>query len=105
MSSKAATVTVLYPKNANSTFDLKYYLSTHMPMVGKAWTKHGLKNWSVTELEGDSPYSIMAAMEFESSEAWGNAQKDEGTGAIMKDVENFSNEKPILINGNIVGSS
>ena len=30
-------MTILYPKTEDSTFDMDYYTSTHMPMVAKAF--------------------------------------------------------------------
>jgi hypothetical protein len=42
MSSNGAAVSILYPRTANSTFELDYYLSKHMPLVAKFWTKYGL---------------------------------------------------------------
>jgi hypothetical protein len=41
-----STVTLLYPA---VPFDLKYYLTSHMPMVEKAWKSKGLKSWQVSE--------------------------------------------------------
>ncbi|KAF2464097.1 uncharacterized protein BDR25DRAFT_99478 [Lindgomyces ingoldianus] len=101
--SKGATVSVLYPKTASSTFDISYYLSTHMPLVADTWTKYGLKSWSVTQLSVDAPYSVHALMEWESQEAFAEALKDEGTAKVMGDVENFSSEKPVLLQGEVIG--
>lgn len=103
MSSSGATVVVLYPRTANSTFKLDYYLSTHMPLATKTRTKYGLKSWSVTQLSGDAPYSIHVLMEWDNREAFGKALQDPGTQEVMADVENFSSEKPVLIQGNVVG--
>ena len=103
MSSSGATVIVLYPRTENSTFNLDYYLSTHMPLAARAWTNYGFKAWSVTQLSEDAPYSIHVLMEWDSREAFGKALQDPGTQEVMADVENFSSEKPILIQGNVVG--
>lgn len=103
MSSNEATVSVLYPRTAKSTFELDYYLSNHMPLVAKCWTKYVLKSWSVTQLGEDAPYSIHTLMEWDSTEAFGKALQDAGTQEVMADVDNFSSEKPILVQGNVVG--
>lgn len=42
-----AHVSVLYPRKAK--FDMDYYLATHMPLVTKHWTQHGLKKYTVTQ--------------------------------------------------------
>ena len=36
-------VTVMYPENEGATFDMDYYLSTHMKLVGDKWGGMGLK--------------------------------------------------------------
>jgi uncharacterized protein (TIGR02118 family) len=100
---KGATVSALYPRKDGATFNLDYYLSTHMPLVTKHWSKYGLKSWSVTQMAPDAPYAFSATMEWESLEAFGNATKDEeSTGAIMGDVKNFSSESPVLLAGGVV---
>lgn len=43
----AAHVSVLYPRDA--TFNMEYYLATHMPLVKKSWTRYGLKKYIVTQ--------------------------------------------------------
>ncbi|KAG9196780.1 hypothetical protein G6514_004562 [Epicoccum nigrum] len=103
MSLSEASVVVLYPRTSKSTFDLDYYISTHMPLAAKAWTKYGLKSWIITQLDESAPYSIHLLMEWADREGFNNAWHDPATQEVMADVENFSNEKPILISGDIVG--
>lgn len=74
-----------------------------MPLVSKNWSKYGLKSWSVIEFSKDSPYSVAGVMEWNSTEAFQNAMKDEpATKEIMEDVKNFSSEAPLLIAGDVV---
>jgi uncharacterized protein (TIGR02118 family) len=103
MSPNRTTVSVLYPRTANSTFELDYYLSKHMPLLAKFWTKYGLKSWSVTQLSEDAPYSTHTLMEWDSTEAFGKAFQDARTQEVMADEDNFSSEKPILVQENVVG--
>ncbi|KAF5874363.1 putative ethyl tert-butyl ether degradation protein [Botrytis fragariae] len=91
-------VTVIYPKTETSTFDLDYYMKTHMPLVQEKWGPHGLKNWTVTKLDESTDYSMQALLWFESKEAWAKAGEAEGP-TIMGDVPNFSSEKPLLVFG------
>ncbi|KAI5376127.1 hypothetical protein J4E82_005122 [Alternaria postmessia] len=100
-----ATAIVLYPRKEGSTFDKEYYLKTHMPLAMKHWGPHGLKSYAVSELSADGPYSISSVMEFDSQEAVGKAMQDPGTKEIMDDVKNFTNSEPILVHGNIIGTS
>ncbi|TGO38488.1 hypothetical protein BHYA_0074g00370 [Botrytis hyacinthi] len=103
-------VTVIYPKTETSTFDLDYYMKTHMPLVQEKWGPHGLKNWTVTKLDESAGYSMkrmagyqmtlmwQAILWFESKEAWAAGAAAEGP-TIMGDVPNFSSEKPLLVVG------
>ncbi|KAF7944579.1 uncharacterized protein EAE97_005212 [Botrytis byssoidea] len=91
-------VTVIYPKTETSTFDLDYYMKTHMPLVQEKWGAHGLKNWTVTKLDESAGYSMQAILWFESKEAWAAGAAAEGP-TIMGDVPNFSSEKPLLVVG------
>ncbi|KAF7900543.1 uncharacterized protein EAF01_007845 [Botrytis porri] len=91
-------VTVIYPKTETSTFDLDYYMKTHMPLVQEKWGARGLKNWTVNKLDESSGYSVQAILWFESKEGWAAAAAAEGP-TIMGDVPNFSSEKPLLLVG------
>ncbi|KAF2847839.1 hypothetical protein T440DRAFT_470660 [Plenodomus tracheiphilus IPT5] len=98
-----ALVIVAYPRTDKSTFNKDYYISTHMPFVEKTWKPHGLKSWTVSELNADGPYSYSTVVEFESYEAFGKASQDPATKAVMDDVVNFSSEQPVLLHGGIIG--
>lgn len=60
------SASVLYPKTASSTFDMSYYLQTHMPLVQKCWGSMGLKDWQIVEFapgpDGSQPYSVQAIL-------------------------------------------
>jgi uncharacterized protein (TIGR02118 family) len=101
MSGKGAQVLVLYPRKDGSTFDLDYYHSTHMPLVTKLWQKHGLKSYAITKLSDDNPYSVVATLDWESSESIGKALADPSTKEVMDDITNFSSEKPTLLSGDV----
>jgi len=94
----SAIVTVIYPKTETSTFDLDYYMKTHMPLVQEKWSPHGLTNWTVAKLDESGGYSFQALLWFESVEAWGKAVAADGP-TIMADVPNFSSEKPLIVAG------
>lgn len=95
-------VQVLYPSSA--TFDLKYYLGTHIPMVKQAWSTKGLSSCNVTELDKSSGFQVQCMMIWTSQEELTNAmQGSEEAKTIMADVDNFSNEKPTRWVSKIVG--
>jgi uncharacterized protein (TIGR02118 family) len=99
----SAQVVILYPREKGATFDKDYYLSSHMAMVAKHWKKHGLKSYAVTELNEDAEYMISCILEFESLEGFGAAVADPITKEVMGDVEKFSNVKPVLMHGGVIG--
>ena len=105
----SAHATVLYPADADATFDLDYYLKTHMPLVAEKWTPYGLKSWSVVKYnpgpDGSKTFSYAALLTFESPESIGKALGSEETKEVLGDVQNFSNKSPSFYTGDVVGSS
>lgn len=45
----AIEATILYPNDADTKFDLEYYLTKHMPMLASNWEPVGLTGWKVTK--------------------------------------------------------
>lgn len=94
-------VTVLYPKSADSRFDMDYYLSKHTPMVKERLTPLGMVRIDVDEgvagFPPDQPatYHVIAYLVFESVE---DLQKGMGAhgGEIMGDIVNYTNVQPIV---------
>ncbi|RYC33210.1 EthD family reductase [Lichenibacterium minor] len=100
----AATVTVLYPNQADATFDMDYYLGRHMPLVMERFGAHGMTGWKVVKFDGPperTPFSVMATLAFGSVEGIRAALKAEG-GPIIGDVPNFSNKDAMLMFGDDV---
>ena len=93
-------VSVLYPAGAGKKFDMKYYLTSHMPMVGK---KIGapLKGMSVDEGIGtappgtQAPFVAVAHLLFDSVDAFGAAFGEHGA-EIMADVPNYTDIQPLV---------
>ncbi|KAE9965897.1 hypothetical protein EG327_000298 [Venturia inaequalis] len=101
--------TVLYPNEADATFNMDYYLSTHMPLVHKHFGSHGMQSWSVIEFQpgpdGAKPqYSVQATLVFEKAEQVSKALEAEGT-VVFGDVPNFSNKQPVFLMGDVKGES
>jgi len=104
----SVSATVLYPAEADATFDMKYYLSTHMPLVQKHWGPHGLTDWKVIEFQagpdGSKPYSVQATLTWKDGESLQKALAASETASIFGDVPNFSNKSPVFMAGAVVGS-
>ena len=101
----AASVTVLYPNVAEATFDMDYYLTKHMPMVMERFGTHGMSGWRVVRFAGPpgrTPFSVMATLDFGSTDGIKAALEAEG-GPVLADVPNFSNQAAVLMIGDAVG--
>jgi uncharacterized protein (TIGR02118 family) len=93
-------VTVLYPAGEGCTFDMDYYLKTHIPMfqdrMGAA-----MKDISVVRGVGGgapgspAPFVAMVHATFESVEAFGAALAPHAA-EIMSDVPKYTNIQPVI---------
>ncbi|KAG0653047.1 hypothetical protein D0Z07_0291 [Hyphodiscus hymeniophilus] len=97
----ATTITLIYPA---VDFDLKYYLNSHMPMVAKTWKNKGLTRWTVSEIDPSSGNSTQCILEFTSADAFQKAMAEDEA-QIMGDIPNYTQGKPQIIIGKIVGTS
>lgn len=102
-----AHASVLYPRREGATFDMKYYIDTHMPIVEKGWKPTGLLKWEIIEFDeevaGDkTPYSVAAILTFKDADTRGASMGGPATKGIMDDIPNFSSEKPVIFTGSIV---
>jgi len=93
-------VSVIYPNNPGSTFDMDYYLTKHMPMVG-ARLKPALKAMTVDNgisgaLPGSgAPYRVITTLSFESVETF-QAAFIPYAAEIQGDIPNFTNIAPTV---------
>lgn len=93
-------VSVLYPNTADSTFDMDYYVNSHIPMVqGKLGD--ACKGVAVEAgLAGGAPdapaaYSAMGHLYFETVESF-DAAFGPHAEAILADIPNYTNSAPVL---------
>ena len=95
-------VTILYPRTDDSTFDMDYYTSTHMPMLADA-LGDACKGWGAAAI-GDGKYAAMGWATVESQDAFNAAMAEHGA-KIMGDVPNYTNVQPELLVGEVAGGS
>jgi uncharacterized protein (TIGR02118 family) len=93
-------VSVMYPATEGASFNLDYYLKTHVPMVGARWKDCGLREAKVLRGSGapggGSPtYSIMTLLTFDSAADFQQAVERHGP-EIIGDIPNFSNVQPVI---------
>jgi uncharacterized protein (TIGR02118 family) len=93
-------VTVLYPNASDATFDMKYYVSRHLPMVRDKCAPECRSIAAETGLGGgdagsQAPYIAIGHLTFDSVAAF---QKAFGPNAaeILADIPNYTNTKPII---------
>jgi uncharacterized protein (TIGR02118 family) len=93
-------VTVLYPNAPDAKFDMKYYVTHHMPMVRD---KCGPACRSIAAEGGvaggasdaPAPYIAVGHLTFDSVAAY-QSSFGPHAGAILADIPNYTNTKPII---------
>lgn len=103
-------VSVLYPNKDDVTFDMKYYLATHMPLVERSWKPEGLLKWDVIEYSQEAdgsqgPYIVAAHLTWKDEESFNVASKGSAAPAIFEDIPKFCNHSPSFAKGKIVGGN
>ncbi|WP_373512450.1 EthD family reductase [Persicitalea sp.] len=95
------SLTVLYPKTADSQFDADYYFDRHLPLVRERLTSLGLTGIDAEQgLAGaapDSPpmYAAIARLHFGSVEELQNALAVHGP-ELIGDIPNFTDAQPLM---------
>jgi uncharacterized protein (TIGR02118 family) len=92
-------VSVMYPNQKGSRFDLEYYRTTHMALVEKHMKPFGLLRAEV--LRGISggggqpaPYICIGNLYFDSADGYEKAGAASG-GALRADIPNFTDVTPV----------
>ena len=93
-------ISVMYPSGSDSTFDLDYYLKSHIPLVEARWREFGLSNVQVLRgtAAGDGgppPYQAIALLTFGSLQNFQQAGKTHGK-EIFADIPKFTNVQPVV---------
>ena len=92
-------VTVSYPNQPGSRFDMDYYLKTHMPMVVDKLGPHGLVATEVERgIAGGAPgsparYQMQAHLNFSTLQGMQAGLSAEVAG-LMADIPNFTDVRP-----------
>lgn len=92
------TLAILYPKSDDSTFDMDYYTTKHMPMLAER-LGDACKSWNVSA-PGDR-YHAVGWVVIESQDAL-NAMLGAHGAEILGDVANYTNAQPDLIIGDVI---
>jgi uncharacterized protein (TIGR02118 family) len=96
-------VTILWPRTADLSFDLHYYMHTHVPLARKFWAARGCFASYVSEPGPESEYAYTSTLLWESAEAFAAAREsEEEMREIMEDVPKFTNGTPVFVAGKVV---
>ena len=95
-------MTILYPRNDDSTFDMEYYTSSHMPMVAESFGEacHG---WGAASI-AEGKYMAMGWVMVADQDAFDAGMAAHGA-KIMGDVPNYTNARPEVLMGETTGGS
>lgn len=91
-------VSVMYPNSPDAHFDDLYYRDKHMPMVKSLmgdYCKYYTVDRALSMTDRKAPYIAMGHLFCESIEAF-NAGFGPHTDAIMGDIPNYTNQKPVI---------
>jgi uncharacterized protein (TIGR02118 family) len=76
-----------------------------MPLVQKNWGQYGLQSWKVLKFGDDAPYCVQATLEWGSLSDFQKAATSDSAKEVLGDVPNFSDKDPVLMSGDVVGTS
>ena len=91
-------LSVYYPKTEGATFDHDYYRDKHVPLAVSTWGAKAEIDKGI-----DGPYEAAVHFTFDSLEGLAAAMGNEGTGAIMADVANYTTITPVMQTSEVVG--
>ncbi|MEO1064289.1 MAG: EthD family reductase [Actinomycetota bacterium] len=92
------SVLIMYPKTDDSTFDIDYYVETHMPMLADA-LGDACQGWGASTVSSGTWQAYGWAI-VDSQAAFDAAMAEHGA-AIMGDVPNYTNVQPQLVIGDV----
>jgi uncharacterized protein (TIGR02118 family) len=91
-------LSVFYPTTEGATFDHDYYREKHVPLCISTWGLSGAE----IDKGIDGPYVAAVHFTFDSLDALQAAMGNEGTGAVLADVANYTSIAPVLQTSEIV---
>ena len=86
---------VIYPKTPTSTFDMDYYIKTHMPLVAENWGKFGLQGYKVIQFndhpgDGTTPaFSVKCDLFWKDKDSVAKATTSKEADTVFGDVPNL----------------
>lgn len=96
-----ATLSVVYPRTAGTTFNYDYYQAKHMPLVGDRWSEAGLTGGEAllgkAAIDGsEPPYFAIGIIHFDTPESLQAALNGQYASEIIDDIRNFTDAEPMI---------
>ena len=93
-------IAIMYKNDQSKSFDMDYYENTHMPFVVQKYGPFGLQQIEIDKAlhstgKNPAPYIAIGYLTFSTEKAFYDAIKAQGQ-AIMDDLKNFTQIKPII---------
>ncbi len=95
-------VSILYPQTEDSSFDMDYYTSSHMPMFAASFGG-ACTGWGAATI-GNGTWAAIGWATVESQEAFDATMAEHGR-TIMSDIPNYTSVRPELLVGEYAGGS
>lgn len=95
-------VTIMYPRTDDSTFDMDYYVSSHMPMFAES-IGDACQGWGAVSFP-KGKYTAMGWLMVTDRDALNAGLQAHGAN-IMGDVPNYTNVEPEMLIGEVAGGS
>lgn len=95
-----------YPRQTGKSFNMDYYLHTHLPLVAKKFGPYGLTKIEVDQgVEkpggGESPFFAIGYLYFKDIEGFRKAYKEVG-GGVIADIMLYTDVKPLIQVGDLI---
>lgn len=95
-------ITILYPRTDDSTFDMDYYTSNHMPLLAEVLGE-ACQGWGAASI-ASGKYTAIGWATVASKDAFDAAMGSRGA-EVMADVPNYTNVQPEILVGEYAGGS
>ena len=91
------TLVVTSPVKDGATFDVRYYVARHIPLVREKWTQYGLTSARalIPEAPGAAYYAI-AILDFTDAAAAARAIGSPEAAEVIGDVANFTDQPAVV---------
>jgi uncharacterized protein (TIGR02118 family) len=96
-------ISVLYPVGSENSFNLDYYLNSHVPLVKRLLEPMGLRDTRILTAGPESAYPVIAELGFDDLESLNAALAAHGA-ETQADIPNFTDVVPIIQISEVVAS-